>query len=177
MAITILDMVFLALALISGLLAMYRGFSRELLSILSWIVAGAAAAYFVWYHPEVGQDLGAQLGQRGDLVQIALGVAIFVVVLIVVHLITSRLSESILDSRVGMIDRLLGLAFGVVRGALLLIILFILVKQVIPEESFPPWVKNAASYDFIDSSSESIADAVLKRLPEDFSLPGTGDDT
>ncbi|MEL7544529.1 MAG: CvpA family protein, partial [Pseudomonadota bacterium] len=146
MAITILDMVFLALTLVSGLLALYRGFSRELLSILSWVVAGLATYVFITGYPEIGQNLAGQLGQRPELIQIALGVVLFVVVLIIVHLLTSRLSESILDSRVGMIDRLLGLVFGVVRGALLLIIMFILVKQVIPTESFPPWVKNAASY-------------------------------
>ncbi len=177
MAITILDMVFLALAAISGLLAMYRGFSRELLSILSWIAAGAATYVFITGYPEVGESLAGQLGQRPELIQIALGAVLFVVVLIVVHLITSRLSESILDSRVGMIDRILGLGFGVVRGGLLLIILFILVKQVFPPESFPPWVKDAATYDFIDTSSDSIADAVLKRLPEDFTIPGTGDNS
>ena len=43
-----LDAGVLALALISGLLAMYRGFSREVLSIGSWLVAAGAAAYFVF---------------------------------------------------------------------------------------------------------------------------------
>ncbi len=171
---TILDMGFLALALISGLLAMYRGFSREVLSILSWVAAGAATYVFITGYPEIGENLASQFGQRPDLIQIALGAVLFVVVLIIVHLITSRLSESILDSRVGMIDRILGLGFGVVRGALLLIILFILVKQIFPPESFPPWVKNAVSYEFINSSSDSIASFFLDRIPEDFTLPGVG---
>ncbi|MGI9405252.1 MAG: CvpA family protein [Hyphomicrobiaceae bacterium] len=174
MSVTILDMGFLALALISGLLAMYRGFSREMLSILSWIVAGAATYIFITGYPEIGQDLGNQFGQKPELVQIALGAVLFVLVLIIVHLITSRLSESILDSRIGMIDRILGLIFGVVRGALLLIILFILVKQVFPVESFPPWVKEAVSYEFINDYADSIAGFFLDRIPEDFTIPGTG---
>ena len=44
---------------------------------------------------------------RGNF-DLAIGAIVFVLVLIVVHLITSRISDSILDSRVGMIDRLLG---------------------------------------------------------------------
>lgn len=174
MSITILDMGFIALALISGLLAMYRGFSREVLSILSWVAAGAAAYIFVTGYPEIGEDLGSQFGQKPELIQIALGAMLFVVVLIIVHLITSRLSESILDSRVGMIDRILGLAFGFVRGALLLIILFILVKQIIPADAMPPWVTDASSFDFLDSSSDTIARFFLDRIPEDLSLPGIG---
>ena len=47
---TYLDAAVLAIALISGLLAMYRGLTRELLSISSWIAALAAAVYFVFYH-------------------------------------------------------------------------------------------------------------------------------
>jgi membrane protein required for colicin V production len=166
---------FLALALISGLLAMYRGFSREILSILSWIAAGAATWVFITGYPEIGENLAGQFGQRPDLIQIALGAVLFVIVLIVVHLITSRLSESILDSRIGMIDRILGFVFGIVRGALLLIIVFVLVKLIIPEESFPPWVTNAASYSFIDNSSDTVSGFFLDRIPEDFSIPGIGD--
>jgi membrane protein required for colicin V production len=44
---TYLDAALLAVALISGLLAMYRGFSREVLSIASWGAAAGAAVYFV----------------------------------------------------------------------------------------------------------------------------------
>ncbi len=47
----------------------------------------------------------------------AIGGVIFLIVLIIVHLITSRISDTVLDSRVGAIDRILGLAFGVVRGS------------------------------------------------------------
>ena len=42
------------------------------------------------------------------IAQIGIGAAIFLVVLIIVHLITSHISDSVLDSRVGAIDRILG---------------------------------------------------------------------
>ena len=42
MPITLLDIVLLGVMLISGLLAMVRGFMREILSIASWIVAAVA---------------------------------------------------------------------------------------------------------------------------------------
>ena len=56
------------------------------------------------------------------LLQVAIGGLIFLVVLIIVHLITARISDSVLDSRVGAIDRILGLAFGMVRGFVLIVI-------------------------------------------------------
>jgi len=46
MPITILDGILIVVMLISAILAMIRGFSREVFSIASWGVAGVAALYF-----------------------------------------------------------------------------------------------------------------------------------
>ena len=45
MPITILDLVLLAVMLISGLLAMVRGFMREILSIAAWGAAALVTLY------------------------------------------------------------------------------------------------------------------------------------
>ena len=45
MPITILDLVLLAVMLISGLLAMVRGFMREILSIAAWGTAALVTLY------------------------------------------------------------------------------------------------------------------------------------
>ena len=47
---TYLDAALLAIVAISGLVAMYRGFTREVLSILSWVAAGLALLYFIRSH-------------------------------------------------------------------------------------------------------------------------------
>ena len=47
MPFTLLDGILLLVVLISAVLAMIRGFTREVFSIASW-VAAAAAAYFLW---------------------------------------------------------------------------------------------------------------------------------
>ena len=41
-----LDTALVVVVVISGLVAMYRGFTREVLSILSWLVAAVTAFYF-----------------------------------------------------------------------------------------------------------------------------------
>ena len=46
MTITLLDVILLAVMLISAALAMVRGFTREVLSIASWVAAAAATFYF-----------------------------------------------------------------------------------------------------------------------------------
>jgi membrane protein required for colicin V production len=155
---TALDAALLAVAIISGLLAMYRGFSRELLSIASWIAAAAAAAYFVVYQKPLAENLAAQMGMPLQVAQIGAGGLIFLIVLIVVHLVTSRISDMVLDSRVGMIDRILGFLFGVARAFVLVLIPYMgLAAAVEKKDQHPEWVRNSWSMQMIDPASESLS--------------------
>jgi membrane protein required for colicin V production len=136
--ITYLDAALLAVWFISGLLAMYRGFAREMLSIASWVVAGAAVAYFVLGYQSFAQDLASRLFTNVKVAQIAVGAVIFLIVLIVVHLITARISDAIQDSRVGMIDRVLGFAFGVLRGFIIIVVPFMFAEFFAPSGEREP---------------------------------------
>ena len=58
-----------------------------------------------------------------------------------VSLITFRISDKVLDSRVGALDRTLGFVFGLARGFLLVAIVFILFTALARDQ--PDWVRNA----------------------------------
>ena len=96
--------------------------------------------------------------------QVGIGGLIFLVVLIIVHLITSRISDTVLDSRVGAIDRILGLAFGVARGFVLVVIPFMFYEAFVdkPEQQYP-WVRDAVSRPYIKSTGDSLR-IILQRL-------------
>lgn len=168
---TIFDGAFLAVALISGLLAMYRGFSREILSIASWAAAAGAAAYFVMYQRPFAESIQQQMGiPTLQIAQIGAGALIFLVTLIFVHLITSRVSDLILDSRIGMIDRMLGMLFGLGRAFVLVLIPYMgLTAMVEKQDSHPDWVKNAWSMQVVRPASESLS-IYLKQRVGAFSL-------
>ena len=97
MPITILDGIVLGVALFSAILAMVRGFSREVLSVASWVGA-AAAAYFLYpfllpYAKNyTSSDTVAMIGSAG---------VVFLVALIIVSFITMRIADFIIDSRIG----------------------------------------------------------------------------
>lgn len=164
---TYLDALVIAVCFISGILAMYRGLSRELLSILSWLVAGMAVLYFYFTQEKIAEDVALQMGTQVQIAQIAICAIIFLIVLILVHLLTSRLSDAVLDSGVGMIDRLLGFGFGVVRGFLLIVIPFMMFDWFLfsshylenrqeASQEIPEWVDKAKSRDTIASTGRSI---------------------
>jgi membrane protein required for colicin V production len=163
---TYLDAALLAVALISGLLAMYRGFSREVLSIASWCAAAGAAVYFVVYQKPLAENIQTQMGIPNlQIAQAAVGGLIFLITLIAVHLITSRVSDLVLDSRVGMIDRVLGFMFGVGRAFILVLIPYMgLAAAVEKKEQHPDWVRNAVSMQLIQPAGDTLAAFLKQRV-------------
>ncbi len=67
---TYLDAALLAVCFISALLAMYRGLTRELMSILSWVAAAAATLFFVKNYKDLATDMATQLGTPVAVAQI-----------------------------------------------------------------------------------------------------------
>ncbi len=169
---TYLDAALIAVAFISGLLAMYRGFAREMLSIVSWLVAAAAVLYFVLYHKPFAEEMAQQMGTQVTVAQIVVGALIFVIVLIVVHLITARLSDGILASRIGMIDRILGFIFGVFRGFILIVIPFMFYEAFFPNpEQQYPWVRDSASLPYIKTTGDALRSMLETNLPSSLTAP------
>jgi membrane protein required for colicin V production len=159
-----LDVILIAIMLISGFLAMVRGFTREVLSIFSWAVAAVAALYLT---PKYANLLEPYVGNP-SIAQIAFAAAVFILTLIIVSLITFRISDSVLDSRVGALDRSFGFIFGLVRGFLLVAIVFILFNALARDQ--PEWVRNARSYPILQSTQVAI-ESLLPMNPEQL-LPG-----
>ncbi len=147
-----LDVILVVIMLISAFLAMLRGLTREMLSIMSWALA-AIAALFVY---PLYRDRIRALIQPDILADGVLIATVFIIVLIVVSLITVRLSDRILDSRVGALDRTLGFVFGLFRGLILVVIAYELLVAIVPKETLPAWVTEARSLSVIESTGRGI---------------------
>lgn len=159
MPITLLDGIVTIVVLISAGLAMVRGFTREVLSIASWVIA-AAATYYTWEAalPVVQQQID------NEIVALAATVGgIFVVVLILVSYITMRISDWILDSRIGALDRALGFVFGAARGLLLLVVAYIFFDFFVLEDKAPTWIAEAKSKPVL----KSLGDQLQSYMPDE----------
>ena len=154
-----LDLGVLGIVLVSALLSMMRGFSREVLAIGSWAAAAAAAYYF---YPLVVPYLAPYI-HKEVIAQAAAAAIVFFVTLIVVSLFTVRLSDAILDSKIGALDRSLGFVFGVARGFLLAVVAFAIFNWLVSEKQQPEWVKNAKTRPILTET----ADRIVALLPED----------
>src|SRR6476646_4955677 len=150
MPVTLLDLILLGVMLISGLLAMVRGFMREILSIAAW---GAAAIVTLYAFSKLLPT--AKTYFNNDTVAAIVVVAgAFIGTLIVVSVITVRISDTILDSRIGALDRTIGFLFGLARGLLIVVVAFLFFTWLVPDKQRPDWVTGAKSRTVLQGTGD-----------------------
>lgn len=159
MPFTLLDGILIFVVLVSAVLAMIRGFTREVFSIGSW-VAAAAVTYFFW------DDVLPYTQRYVEDERVALGITIagiFFITLLVVSLITMRISDFVLDSRAGPLDRTLGFLFGAARGLILVVIAVLFLNFFMAPDRQPVWIAEAKSKPWLDTLGSDL----MNRLPDD----------
>lgn len=159
MPITVLDVLLLVVMLISGLLAMIRGFMREILSIAAWIIAAVVTLYA---YPRVLPLAQGYVSSKMVATAASVG-AVFLITLLVVSIITVRISDLVLDSRIGALDRTLGFLFGLGRGLLIVVVAFLFFAWLVPDRSQPQWVRGAKSKVVLQSTGQWL----MSMLPDD----------
>ena len=159
MPVTLLDIILIGVMLISALLAMIRGFMREVLSIASWVIAALVTIYF--YARLLPY---AKTYFNNDIVATAVVIAgLFLGTLLFVSVITVRFSDMVLDSRVGALDRTLGFLFGLARGLIIVVVAFLFFAWLVPDRSQPEWIRAAKSRVVL----QGTGDWLMSMLPDD----------
>lgn len=157
---TLLDIILIAVMVVSGLLAMVRGFVREVFAIVSWVAAALVTLYayphaLPFAKQYISNDTFAMAATVGSL---------FIVTLLIVSIITVRISDLVLDSRIGALDRTLGFLFGLARGFLIMVVAFLFFNWLVQnEQGQPEWIRDARTKLVL----QSAGDWLISILPED----------
>ena len=137
------DLIVLVVLVVSGLIGWARGATREILTVLAFLLAAMVAM--------------ATLGLSGAIARHTLhpewfanGVALIVVFIIVY--VGLRVAGGVIAHRVksaehlGALDRAVGLGFGVVRAFVLLGVFNIGLNLATPSDRMPHWISGALLY-------------------------------
>jgi membrane protein required for colicin V production len=159
------DIVVLAVIALSTLLALGRGFVKEVLSVFGWIGATIGTLLIFFYVPQIREFFAKQITEP-VLAEIACAVSIFVVLLIVLGFFNHAIASRVHASSLGPLDKSLGLVFGLVRGVVLVALAhMVMTDWFMPNESQRPEViKQARTEPYVAMAAEFIK----SKIPQDW---------
>jgi membrane protein required for colicin V production len=149
---TILDIVLIIIILVSAGFAFFRGFISEVLGMVAWGGAIFATLYGLpLFRPYVRAHI------RPDaLADTVLVLTLAIVSLVVFKLAAGYIGDRARQSRLGALDRSLGILFGLFRGLLVVCIAYMMISWIIPRDKQPDWIKTARMRPLIERGSNFV---------------------
>lgn len=131
---TYIDYILLGVLAFSGIISILRGFVREIMAILTWIVA----LWVAWHFYSVLAVLLTDYISKDTLRSPAAFLILFVVSMILGGLVNFLCGQLVDKTGLSGTDRILGLGFGLLRGVLVVGILMMVVRFT-PVTDMPAW--------------------------------------
>ena len=156
-----LDLVILGVIALSALISLIRGFVKESISLITWIVAGVLA--FRYFSPMA--DLLEPYITSPTVRGIAGFAILFVITLIAGAIVNFIMSQLVSKTGLSGTDKALGVVFGAARGVLIVTMVVLLASLTpMPEAG---WWQDSAMVGFFQQLAEWVkgiipADAVDK---------------
>lgn len=161
---TLLDGLIALVVIVSAGYAAWRGFLWETLTIFEWVAAAFACLYFGPYLIPMARSMISQPWLASLLAYAVVFLAVFIPLAFISH----RFSEQVKNSPIGPLDRAAGVAFGVVRGLVMVGLAYLAFTYFVPIRNQPRWVTQAGLLPMV----QSTADVLLSVVP---SHPGDTD--
>ncbi|MBL1431010.1 MAG: CvpA family protein [Robiginitomaculum sp.] len=154
---TAMDALALVVLLLSSGLALTRGFVRETLSIASFVIASLVTIFTY----SVFRDVANNWIESELIATVVTSFVIFIGVYVIMTIITQKLSDIVRrNSHISALDRTAGLAFGIVRGMIMLAIVLLGWNFLAKPEQTPSWVHEARVYPAIHATAEALKSIV-----------------
>lgn len=162
-SITILDALIVLVIVVSAGYAAWRGFLWETLTIFEWVAAAFACLYFGPYLIPMARSM-VDAPWLASLLAYAV---VFLTVFIPLAFISHRFSEQVKHSPIGPLDRAAGVAFGVVRGLVVVALAYLAFTYFVPIRNQPRWVTRAELLPMVQSTADVLL-SVVPNHPGDY---------
>lgn len=156
LSVTFLDCLIVLVIIVSAGYAAWRGFLWETLTIFEWVAAAFACLYFGPYLIPMMRSMVSQPW----LASVLAYAAVFLTVFIPLAFMSHRFSESVKNSPIGPLDRAAGVAFGVVRGLVIVGLAYLAYTYFNPIREQPRWLTEAELLPVVQSTAEVLLSVV-----------------
>jgi membrane protein required for colicin V production len=165
----LLDTAVIIVILLSVIVSFFRGFVREMLTIVNLLGAAVAAWYLGGqFAPRFQKWMGAgQKAADSEKAHKIFGLVtpevagtflsyftVFFVTLVILGLADMAIAASVKAMGLGPLDKALGMAFGALRGFLLVLLVYVPFAYFMPpdKKKYPDWVEESMSFVALDAS-------------------------
>lgn len=155
------DLAVIVVLLLSALLAFTRGMVAEVLSVASWAGAALVTLYALPYVlPYAHQHIHVEMAAYA-----VSAVAVFVVSLVVFTLVSRAISSRVQNSGLSALDRTLGFAFGLLKGAILVSVAYLFFAWLVPNPAdHPDWLLTAKTRPLMVTGASMIVGVMPDNL-------------
>ena len=143
---------------VSTLVSIWRGFSREAISLLGWVFSFVIANL---YAGTAAISLESAIDNAMARL-LASWLLIFITVLLITAFFSKMFSKVVFAVGLGFLDRLLGIVFGFARGVIIAVVLVFLGREV-----SPVMFKDVLPQSILVQSTEMLVDWSLALLGTD----------
>jgi membrane protein required for colicin V production len=158
-AISIIDLLYLFITILSVIKCYKKGFVLSILSMAKWL-----SAYIITLilFPKVKPYLEDFIDNEYVL-DVGLGFTIFIVVIFLILVINKGISKAIRYTGIGSLDTFFGFFFGFIRGYIICVLLFSAVNIVYNYNKWPIKLKSSYTFPYIEKGSNYL----IKEFPNE----------
>ncbi|MEC7441755.1 MAG: CvpA family protein [Pseudomonadota bacterium] len=158
------DLAILIIIFCFGFFSLFRGFIKELFSIIGWIFAVLVAIYFT---PFVLSKVQVVLPSF-SLSPLIAGVLIALVVYILFRILGGLFQKRLGKANISAVNRSLGFLLGLAKGFALVCITIFITKAFLNEAEYPNWLRTSKSLPLIESTTMFAASQLPMYLRKNF---------
>jgi membrane protein required for colicin V production len=163
---TALDLAVLAGIGLSAIVALARGFVREVLAIVGWV--GAVIGTLQLF--PLARQIASKWIEIQIIADVVAGLVLFVAILVALSMLAGAISRRVQQSSVNLLDRSLGFLFGLARGAVLVCLGYLLLSLAVASKEQPDYIQKMKLLGLIQTGS----DWLYKFVPPDYRRKGEG---
>ena len=157
--ITLFDYIYIVLTILFIVQGALKGFVLSILSAAKWILACVVTIYiFPKIKPYVKDIIDNEY-----ILDIILGIGIFVIILFFILLVNKALSKAVSYSGIGTIDKVFGFLFGIVKAYIVLVCLFSAIHIVYNHDKWPINLVDSLTFTWVEKGSNYL----IKEFPDE----------
>ena len=156
---SIIDLIYLVITILSLIKCYKKGFVLSILSMMKWILAYIITLIIF---PRIKPFL-KDIIDNEYILDIGLGVTIFVVVIFLVLMVNKGISKAVRYTGIGSLDTLFGFFFGFLRAYIISVCIFSGIHIVYNYDKWPINVDKSYVFPYIEKGSNYL----LKEFPDE----------